>query len=201
MKFFILVLLLLKLNTSFAYIPSMAKNFKFNIKTSFFTVENEVKLSFTLNLFKKIIASEKFKSKVLEYHFMGVNSFHMNKGLTNLQIYYIFLRGAETLRPYKNNTLDTHLEIYTDLESNVLAYTRPSSLKIWLNSKYFDKHTPAEIAGNLAHEWLHKLGFDHEAEFTESREHSIPYAIGYIVRDIGKEMEMGLVDEINASEF
>jgi hypothetical protein len=34
------------------------------------------------------------------------------------------------------------------------------------------------------HEWLHKLGFSHATTYSESRNHSVPYAIGTIMRQI-----------------
>jgi hypothetical protein len=44
---------------------------------------------------------------------------------------------------------------------------------------------PHEVAGNLAHEWTHKLGFGHES----AAEHdSVPYGIGYIVREMGEKL-------------
>jgi len=44
------------------------------------------------------------------------------------------------------------------------------------------------VAGNLAHEWTHKIGFDHKS----AAEHdSAPYAIGYIVDELAAKVLKG----------
>jgi hypothetical protein len=80
--------------------------------------------------------------------------------------------------------MDVEVSMYTDNKSDVLGFTRPTTKRIWMNSKYFNKHTPAEVASHLTHEWLHKLGFDHDRERTPERPYSVPYAVGYIVKGI-----------------
>jgi hypothetical protein len=39
------------------------------------------------------------------------------------------------------------------------------------------------------HEWLHKIGFSHAVKDTPERIYSVPYAIGYIVKGIAREMK------------
>jgi hypothetical protein len=57
-----------------------------------------------------------------------------------------------------------------------------------MNTKYFYVYTPYQVAGNLTHEWLHKLGFDHDVASTPARPYSVPYAVGYILRDLASDL-------------
>jgi hypothetical protein len=84
--------------------------------------------------------------------------------------------------------MDLELELYYS-SRNTVGYTYPSGLKIWMNTKYFDVYTPAEVAGNVFHEWTHKLGFGHDSRYSVSRNSSVPYALGYIMEELGKKFE------------
>jgi hypothetical protein len=79
--------------------------------------------------------------------------------------------------------MDVELELYQNT-SNTIGYTYPHTSRIWMNSKYFNKYTPVQVADNLFHEWLHKLGFDHAIKYTLRRNYSVPYAIGYLMEEL-----------------
>lgn len=70
--------------------------------------------------------------------------------------------------------------------SSVVGYTSPSITYINVNTKFFNTYAANQVAGNLFHEWLHKLGYSHDSSATAKRPYTVPYAIGYMVRDIGK---------------
>lgn len=148
----------------------------------------ERKLLAAAELIKKVITSEDFKERVLNYAHNGINAFVDNKGLSNSQIYQIIMDGAETLLPEKNHRMDVEVELFH--EKNItIGYTYPNTRRIWMNTKYFNQYTPLQVADNLMHEWIHKLGFDHEVKWNKHREHSVPYAIGYIVKDLCKKYQ------------
>ena len=84
--------------------------------------------------------------------------------------------------------MDFELELYY-ASRNTIGYTYPDVLRIWMNTKYFDSYTPSEVAGNVFHEWTHKLGFEHATTHSVSRDSSVPYAIGYLIKELGKEYE------------
>jgi hypothetical protein len=113
----------------------------------------------------------------------------MNEGESNRELYEKILSGGEKLYPYQNNAMDVEVELYVDFESQVLGYTYPRSPRIWMNTKYFNLHSSSEIAGHLVHEWLHKLGYDHERQRSPRRRYSVPYAIGNIVKEVGRQFE------------
>lgn len=95
------------------------------------------------------------------------------------------MNAAEKLTPAKNNTLDVGVKLYYN-DNNVVGYTTPSITYFNVNTKFFKNYSINEVAGNLFHEWLHKVGYGHDAEATARRPYSVPYAVGYMIRDIGK---------------
>lgn len=155
-----------------------------------FTQKQEEKVRKASELIRRVVNSEEFRKKVLNYKFNGKRTFNDNRGLTNRQIYKKILEGSEKMTGLgKNGTMDLELELYTDRESTTIGYTYPNIVRVYMNRKYFNRFRPYQVADNMMHEWLHKIGFDHEVKATPDRRHSVPYAIGYIVKDLAKKFE------------
>lgn len=161
-------------------LPNEASTFNTNLLLVNFSPANSDKITEAAELIKKVVASEEFRDAILNYTYNGKKEFVDNGGLTNSQIYHRFLMGAERLSPAQNNTIDAELELYYEA-STVVGYTNPKTKRIWMNTKYFNNYSTAQVAGNLTHEWMHKLGFDHSATSTPSRPYSVPYAVGYLI--------------------
>lgn len=185
---FILISLVFPILT-YSMVPIEAFTFDFNIKTVEMDRVKEEKLFKSVEALRKIFSSEEFRNRVINHRFLGKRRYHYNRGLSNRAIYKLILNGVETLYPVKNNSMDVEVELYSDYDSNVLGFTRPLSRRIWMNTKYFNRHDIAGVASHLTHEWLHKLGFEHEKERTELRKYSVPYAVGYIVKDLVKTLK------------
>lgn len=167
-------------------VPEKALTFKTNVEyLSGFDSADEVKYDKAVALVKKVVATEAFRTAVLNHTYAGVKQFVQNNGLTNEQIYLAILDAAEKLTPTKNNTLDVGVKLYYEM-SNTVGYTSTAYTYINVNTKYFDTYAVNSVASNLFHEWLHKLGYSHDASATARRPYSVPYAIGYMIRDIGK---------------
>jgi hypothetical protein len=81
--------------------------------------------------------------------------------------------------------MDLEVELYYAANS-VVGYTYGGSKRIWVNTKFFNSFKENSVAGNLFHEWLHKLGYTHSYASTPTRPYSVPYAIGRIMGNIGK---------------
>ena len=169
-------------------VPTEAFNFGSSIKFTNFDVEQEKKVEKAIEIIKSVIASDEFRAKVLTFKYDGERQFNNNNGLTNEEIYMKLLEGSEKLMPEKDYEMDLELELYYS-SNNVVGYTYPNTVKVWMNTKYFTLYTPSQVAGNISHEWTHKLGFDHATTYTVARDSSVPYAIGYLIRDLGKKYE------------
>jgi hypothetical protein len=169
---------------------SDASTFKVQAMAVNFEAHQEEKIRKASELIRKVISSETFKRRVLNYRYNGKKAFIDNDGLTNAQIYKKILAGRELMTNLgKNHTMDLEIELYSDPDSITIGYTYPNIVRIFMNAKYFNRFLPYEVADNMMHEWLHKLGFDHSVENTPERPHSVPYAIGYIMRDLARKLE------------
>lgn len=168
-------------------VPVEAQTFDVNVKLIGFNEAQEEKIYEAVELIKKVIASEEFKSKVLAKQYNGERTYVDNGGLSNSQIYKRILGGAERVgNTLKNNTMDLDLQVYYEV-SPTIGYTYPNTTRIFMNSKFLNKHDPWQVTDNLMHEWLHKLGFKHAVERTDGRAHSVPYSIGYLMRDLAQK--------------
>lgn len=171
-----------------APVPEEALIFDAEFNLTNFEVADEEKLAKAIEIIKKVIATDEFKDKVLNFTYNGKKEFIDNRGYTNGQIYQILLRGKEKLKPEINHKMDLELELYYS-NQNTVGYTMVNTMKIWMNTKYFDVYTPSQVAGNVFHEWTHKLGFDHATTYSVSRDYSVPYGLGYLIRQLGMQYE------------
>lgn len=127
---------------------------------------------------QRVLNSERFKKKLLKLKLTNT------RGFTNQQIYDKMMSGAENLDPIVDNEVDVFITMYYK-NNRTVGYTYPSVKDTWVNSKFFNQYDEADIGCNLVHEWLHKLGFDHESA---SEHTSVPYAVGYLVEACIREM-------------
>lgn len=167
-----------------ANVPREALTWDANLYLVNFTPDQEEKVRNAVTIIKRVIASEEFKQRILNYSHNGKKGFVDNGGFSNEEIYQKILDGAEQMGSQtKNNTMDVELELYHQ-KTNTIGYTYPNVVRIWMNKKYFNKYTPLKVADNLMHEWMHKLGFTHATSWSSSRDHTVPYAIGYLVEEL-----------------
>ncbi len=167
-------------------VPQLALSLGGNITLYSFTTAQTEKYNDAVAIVKKVVATEEFRSRVLNYTYSGAKQFANNNGRTNAQVYQSILDAAETLKPAKNNIIDIGVKLYYEANS-VVGWTNGSITYINVNTKFFNSFDANEVAGNLFHEWLHKLGYGHDSAATAKRPYSVPYAIGYMIRDIGSD--------------
>jgi hypothetical protein len=159
------------------------KVFTVSIKDTNYLDYQKEKLKKAEIVIGKIINSEEFKERVLSFKYNGKISFVDNDNLSNSQTYEKLFAGAEALQPAINYQMDLSVTMYKD-SSTTIGYTYPNVLKVYTNKKYHDKYGPCEVAGNLVHEWTHKMGFGHASKYSTSRDYSVPYGVGYLVLEL-----------------
>jgi hypothetical protein len=182
-KLSLVVLSFLLVKNSFSLVPKLATTFTTNIDTFNTSSSQERKIRTAEEKIRDVIASEEFRTRVLNHSYNGKKTFVDNRGLTNLQIYYIILNGAEKLLPSKDNEMDLKIKTYYSNNSTV-GYTYSNSSFIYMNTKFLNSYTSNQVSRNMIHEWLHKLGFGHASYYTYSRNFSVPYGIGKIMEDL-----------------
>lgn len=165
---------------SSAAVPTLAMTFDTNVTPIGTTSSQEAKIQSAERKIKDVIASDEFRTAVLNHTYNGKKTFVDNGGLTNAQIYQKILEGAEKLQPSKNNAMDMSVKLYYE-NSSTVGYTTTTSKTINMNTKFFNKYTASGVSHNMMHEWLHKLGFKHAVSYSTSRDYSVPYAIGNLM--------------------
>ena len=145
---------------------------------NFSEIQKEV-LDQTIVKLETVFNSQKFKEQVVNFKcpLTGKEEFLENLGHSNEQLYDKLMSGA---------TL--HVEIDTDLPSRrVIGYTYPKGVTIYTYKWWFDKYAKKYYAAHLAHEWCHKLNFDHTARRKKRWKYTVPYMIGNIVEELTNE--------------
>jgi len=122
--------------------------------------------------------SEAFKTAVLQLSFIERN------GLSNQQIYDLIMSGNDT-QEGPDREVDLELRFYYRWWSKVIGYVLPNGEQ-YLNGKFLDRMSAANVAGNLGHEYCHKLGF---IDPNRDREQSVPYKVGYLIEELAAQIE------------
>ncbi len=168
-----------------------------------FDDERLKKLYSAVSLLGEVVNSVTFRERVLNFSYSTVSTsgwiwkktkvqrfdqFRYNNGLTNAGILSAIDSGSEVLTPEIDGEIDIDVTLVMQRHNGVLGFTNPKTIRTWINSWFFDSATVPEIVGNMMHEYLHKLGFDHEFKDNSLRKYTAVYAIGYIARDVAERM-------------
>lgn len=145
------------------------------------------KLDEATGLLAKVLNSREFRDGVLNATFNGRLGF-AGDPRTPAEIYATIRAGKENYTDAADGEVDLNLELknFSWFQRNVVGYTTESSDTLTINRSFFSAYTPAEVAGNLAHEWLHKLGFEHDFKATARRPDSVPYELGELVERLAQ---------------
>lgn len=136
-----------------------------------------------INLVEIIVNSQTFKERVIGYiNSNQVRSYTRNEGLTNEEIYLRLMEGREVLDQNTPGEMNLYIQQYNRWWSKVIGYTKIGQSKwMWVNWKFYKYFEASEMASNIVHEWLHLIGFYHDSA---SDHDSVPYAVGYITREL-----------------
>jgi hypothetical protein len=161
------------------------------VRAEGFTPVDRSKLEAAVALLERTVNRAEFRERVSGFEWDGERRFAENRGLTNPEILETLLAAEERWSPGADSTIQLQLLLYRSRNpwSSVPGWTRASDPVIRINARFFRSPdwTPADVAGNLAHEWLHQLGFTHARDATPERPFTVPYAVGEIVRLLAAE--------------
>ncbi|OEK04680.1 hypothetical protein [Roseivirga misakiensis] len=156
-------------------------------------------------LLEKIVNdSDSFEKKVTGKGLRRPKRFRRSNGLSRTEVYNVFMSGDDKFT--EESSTDSNVQGDMDIDiwihpyktkPGVVGYTTPSTHATWINlnklyqwmNRYNNQPNllRAEIAGNLAHEYCHNLGFRHgRGGSTRANRKTVPYFIGNTVRDIGR---------------
>lgn len=162
--------------------PPVESLFKSNVVLMSATSAQSIKYKKAVEIALKVINSKEFKDRVVL-----IKSF-TSSSQSGKQVLAKLLSGAESLQPLVDGEMDLGVKFYYANNSTV-GYTNGSIKYINVNTKFFNQYTPSSVAANLVHEYMHKLGYGHAQTYSKARDSSVPYALGSIVRELGKKYE------------
>ncbi|MFO0597505.1 MAG: hypothetical protein U0228_19520 [Myxococcaceae bacterium] len=156
-------------------------------KVTGYTPSERAKLDQAMGLFANVLNSREFRDAVLGSKFAGKPGF-ASDSRSPAEVYAVIRAAKENYTSAADGEVDlnVNLESFSWFQRKVVGYTTPQSDTITTNRRFFSGFEPSEIAGHLAHEWLHKLGFDHDFNATSQRPYSVPYELGELVERLAQ---------------
>ncbi len=148
------------------------------------------KMNQVITVLNQILNTAEFKDKVLNFSYNGKTEFVQNNGMTNQQVYDFIMGGAEEYpkQTQANDLADMRLTIYYPPWwkpfSSAVAFTNTDDPYLHVYAKYYGNATIPQLCNTFIHEWLHKMGFDHDFNSTAQRPYSVPYGVGGIINDL-----------------
>jgi len=158
-------------------------------------------------LFEIVVNSIEFRQKVLSYkHVVSTYTGRLwwkkwtsrevigfrETDLSNDAVYMAIMEGGESLSPEHDQEADISVTVATG-SRGVIGWTNPHTPMQWISSWFINSSDvdSVEIAGNLSHEWMHKIGFDHAFNYYNGRNDTVPYAVGEMIVSLARQVEGG----------
>jgi hypothetical protein len=149
----------------------------------------ESKMRQALTIFEKVMNDTAFQSELqtLVFQFDVEDDPHRN--LSNRQIVEKIYAAKEHYKTHENNTADIYwvakkrnFFVSAFAGCSVLGYGDEDGDEIFTYPCFLDNNDLPEIAGHIAHEWTHKLGFAQDFDNHPKRDETVSYAFGYLIR-------------------
>ena len=168
--------------------------FKVNLSShiGFNTAQQQIMYG-AIKKFEQVMNSDELKNMILNYSCSLGNQFADNQNLSNQQIFEKIFAGEEDYQAGTDYTADLFLVLVPKRKplfsrNPAIGYGRPKQKEIYTYSWWFNGTQDYEYAGHIAHEWSHKVGFDHSFGPTPTRDFSVPYAFGNIIEKLAKKI-------------
>lgn len=152
---------------------------------------DEERIDKALLLIEEVVNSEEFRSELLSMKYkIGKKEYagFSQTQLTPQKVLESIEEAVENFPGGKKNEIDLFLDMYYQ-RSSTIGYTSPSDKFIHMNRYFHSRYTSVETAGNIFHEWLHKIGHGHTKNNNAERPHSVPYKLGNLVARLSAERE------------
>lgn len=158
------------------------------------TPEDTVRVSGAIKLLEGIINSPEFRDRVLNMTYkIGQTTYqgYSQTEATPTQVFQDIEKAQENYKEGTEGVMDLYLDSYYQRSSTV-GYTSVKDKFIHMNRYIQNSYTSEKTAGNIFHEWMHKLGYDHSSRHNVYRPHSVPYKLGYLVAEMvaGKNQKL-----------
>ena len=151
------------------------------------TPSREDKMRQSIVVFEKVMNDIDFQTKLLQFPFQFDVPDDPNRNLTPEQVVIKIYDAQEHFKPDKDNTANLHWIIRKKKRPlfsrrPAIGFGSPGGVEFFTYTWFFDQtNNLPDIAGHIAHEWSHKIGFDHLFNYHPGRENTVPYAFGNLV--------------------
>ncbi|XOV93511.1 MAG: hypothetical protein ACFHWX_02140 [Bacteroidota bacterium] len=157
-----------------------------------FSEDRVLKLRDSVSLFERAFNTQRFYQSIVNHTFREQQRFYYTQR-SNKDIYALLVMGMELFQPQiRDFESDLYLRMIRRRKPDGVAGHSPSDSKyIIIFEDWFDTHLTDEIAGLVAHEYSHKLGFHHPMALNPDTPYSVPYAVGRTVTSLATLMRQG----------
>lgn len=105
-------------------------------------------------------------------------------GLSQREVLAALRGGWPRSEGRRRPVIELDVELDPEVEDGVVGATMAG--KIYTNPKWFRKHPASWMAGHLAHEYAHILGFTHAYQPKPRRHLTVPYAAGELITEVAR---------------
>lgn len=147
-------------------------NIKYNVVNNL-TDKQKIKLDKAVAHLKYTLSSPLLYPKVMNATFI------QNDGYNNSDIYKLI-----TENDWEFDCQMVYVSPFKFWLKNVVAWVNMGEKTINFNSRIFCANSIQKVAGTIAHEYMHILGFKHDSKPTKGRDDSVPYKIGKIISEV-----------------
>lgn len=160
-------------------------------KATGFTALERQKLDGAMVKLAAVLNSREFKDAVLGHTFEGKPGF-ASDSRSPVEIYAVIRAAKESFTEAADGDVDLNVELKTLswFQRSLVGYTTPTSDTVTTNRRFFSGFDEGDLAGHLGHEWLHKLGFEHDFKPTARRPSSVPYALGELIEALAQKASL-----------
>jgi hypothetical protein len=149
------------------------------------------KMKRAARIFEQVLNDPEFQKELATKTFKSDRDDDLVPDPTAPQVIEKIYAAAEKYNPEPNHAADIYW--YAEKKSfwkkltgkcNTIGYGYPGERKIFTYTCLIDQEdSMAELVGNLAHEWSHKLGFKHRDEYHPGKYQTVPYVFGDLVEE------------------
>lgn len=155
--------------------------------------DDREKMLKAMRIFEKVMNDPDFQKELLVQKFLFDLPADPMRHLTTKQIVDTLYSGKEWYDPVVDHTADIYWicnkRKHKPHFSKAIGYGLPTDSTIHTYIFFVRNASLSDIANNLAHEWSHKLGFDHKFNDHSERDQTVPYLFGDLVEKYAKRYE------------
>lgn len=158
--------------------------------------DREQTMKLAMSIFEKVMNDKDFQNELSTFSYQYDVDSDPNRTLTPRQVATKLMNGQEFYK--KDNDYTANLHWFIKKKNRPLfsrypaiGYGNEGGISIYTYTWFFDNSNSdiSAIVGHIAHEWSHKVGFEHQFNPHPKRNSTVPYAFGNLVTKYAKKYE------------